>query len=122
MKTIIHVDNSEFFRKLMKTFFAEQGFVGAFFSHGTDALKVISQGDVAAVITGMSLSDMDGEEFIKRVLTSSYKGPIIVLTSNYPETEQKILALTGVKAFIPKSGAWEEALLPHLYQCLDQQI
>ncbi|MDR1301792.1 MAG: response regulator [Treponema sp.] len=119
MKTIIHVDNSEFFRKLMKTFFAEQGFVGEFFSHGADALKAINQEDVAVVITGMSLSDMDGDEFIKRVLTSSYKGSIIVLTSNDFEAEQKIVSLTGVKAYIPKSGAWEEALLHHLYQCLN---
>ncbi|MDR1030648.1 MAG: response regulator [Treponema sp.] len=119
MKTIIHVDNSEFFRKLMKTFFAEQGFMGEVFSQGADALQAIKQGDVVVVITGMALADMDGDEFIKRVLTSSYKGSIIVLTSNDPEAEQKILSLTGVTAYIPKSGAWEEALLHQLYQCLD---
>jgi CheY-like chemotaxis protein len=114
MKTIIHADNSEFFRKLMKVFLMEQGFIGTCFSHGSDALEAIKRGDVSVVITGMSLSDMDGKEFIKRLYASSYTGPIIVLTSNNSEKEQQALENRGVKACISKSGSWQEKLLPYL--------
>jgi two-component system cell cycle response regulator len=114
MKTIIHVDNSDFFRKLMKVFLAEQGFMGVCFSHGAEALEAINQEDVSVVITGLALSDMDGKEFIKRICASSYTGPIIVLTSNSLEGEQQVLENKRVKACISKSGAWQEKLLPYL--------
>ncbi|MDR2633614.1 MAG: response regulator [Treponema sp.] len=114
MKAIIHVDNSDFFRTLMKVFLAEQGFLGTSFSHGADALEAIKQGDVSLVITGMSLSDMDGEELIKRICASSYTGPIIVLTSDHLETIQETLQYKGVKACISKAEAWQEKLLPYL--------
>ena len=98
----------------MKVFLVEQGFIGACFSHGADALEAINQDDVSVVITGMALSDMDGKEFIKRIYASSYTGPIIVLTSNNPEEAQQALENRGVKACISKSGAWQEQLLPYL--------
>ncbi|MDR1957342.1 MAG: response regulator [Treponema sp.] len=122
MKMIVHVDNSEFFRKLMKTFFTEQGFLGESFSHGAEALKVICRGDASVVITGMALADMDGIEFIKRIDTSSYTGPIIVLTSNASKDEQLAQEALGVKVHILKSGSWQEELLPHLYACLDHGV
>ncbi|MDR2393029.1 MAG: response regulator [Treponema sp.] len=114
MKTIIHADNSDFFRKLMKVFLVEQGFLGSCFSHGADALEAINQGDVSVVITGLSLADMDGKEFIKRIYASSYTGPIIVLTSNNLEAEQQALQYKGVTTCISKSEAWQEQLLPYL--------
>ncbi|MDR2397185.1 MAG: response regulator [Spirochaetaceae bacterium] len=114
MQKIIHVDNSDFFRKLMKVFLMEQGFEGTYFSHGLDALEALEKEDVSMLITGMALSDMDGKEFIKRVYASSYTGPIIVLTSNDSEEEQQALEHEGVKACIAKTGAWQEKLLPYL--------
>ncbi|MDR3115753.1 MAG: response regulator [Treponema sp.] len=114
MKTIIHVDNSEFFRKLMKGFFMEKGFIGTCFSHGEEALKVINQGNVSVVITGLALSDMDGKEFIKRICASSYTGPIIVLTSNNAKEERQALSYPKIQACISKSEAWQEKLLPYL--------
>jgi CheY-like chemotaxis protein len=81
MQTIIHVDNSEFFRRLVKTFLIEQGFLVESFSKGAKALEAID-GDTDLIITGMSLSDMDGEDFIKKIIGSPYNIPIITLTSN----------------------------------------
>ncbi|MDR1030685.1 MAG: response regulator [Treponema sp.] len=115
MQTIMHVDNSLFFRKVMKTFLAEHGFLGESFSQGTEALEVIAQGHVALVITGMVLSDMNGWKFIKRIITSS-NVPIIVLTSNTSKAEQYGLKALGIKDHILKSGAWKEKLLSHLYR------
>ncbi|MDR1955504.1 MAG: response regulator [Treponema sp.] len=116
MKTIIHADNSMFFRKLMKTFLAEHGFLGESFADGSEALRAITQKDVSLVITGMVLSDMNGWKFIKKIIIASYQIPIIVLTSNTSETEEYGLKALGIKAHILKSGAWKETLLSYLYQ------
>ncbi|MDR0628099.1 MAG: response regulator [Treponema sp.] len=118
MKTIIHVDNSMFFRKILKIFLAEHGFLGESFSQGTEALKAIAQKDVAVVITGMVLSDMNGWKFIKKIIITS-NVPVIVLTSNTSEAEQYGLKALGIKAHILKSGAWKEKLLSYLYQLVD---
>ncbi|MDR2394317.1 MAG: response regulator [Treponema sp.] len=115
MKTIIHVDNSLFFRKVLKSFLTEHGFLGESFSRGTEALEAIARKDVALVITGMVLPDMNGWKFIKKIITSS-NVPVIVLTSNTSEVEQYGLKALGIKAHILKSGAWKETLLSYLYQ------
>ncbi|MDR3114880.1 MAG: response regulator [Treponema sp.] len=118
MKTIIHVDNSMFFRKVLRSFLVEHGFLGESFSHGTEALEAITRKDVALVITGMVLSDMNGWKFIKKtILTSNV--PIIVLTSNTSEAEQYGLKALGIKAHILKSGAWKETLLSYLYRLIN---
>ncbi|MDR2798198.1 MAG: response regulator [Treponema sp.] len=118
MKTIIHVDNSLFFRKILRTFLLEHGFLGESFSQGTEALEVIARKNVALVITGMVLSDMNGWKFIKKIVITS-NVPVIVLTSNTSEAEQYGLKALGIKAHILKSGAWKETLLSYLYQLVD---
>ncbi|MDR1987154.1 MAG: response regulator [Treponema sp.] len=118
MKTIVHVDNSLFFRKILKSFLAEHGFLGESFSQGSEALEAIAQGDVAVVITGMVLSDMNGWKFIKKIIITS-NVPVIVLTSNTSEAEQYGLKALGIKAHILKSGTWKETLLSYLYQLVN---
>ncbi|MDR2095013.1 MAG: response regulator [Treponema sp.] len=116
MKTIIHVDNSAFFRKVMKTFIAEQGYTIESFDSGANALEQINSGNVCLVITGLSLADMRGEELIKKIITSPITVPIITVTSNQGETQMQKLKLLGVKATLLKSGPWRDQLLPYLQE------
>jgi two-component system cell cycle response regulator len=111
MKHIIHVDNSDFFRKLMKSYLSEQGLDSESFASGKDALNAIEAGKANYVITGLSLADMSGAEFIKRLNVSSQAVGIIVVTStNDSEQQTKNLNALGVKAIIQKSGDWQTEL------------
>jgi len=110
MKHVIHVDNSEFFRKLMKTFMAEKGLELESFEKGEDAVSAVAGGRAAFVITGLSLADMSGEEFLKRLMTLPQKTPIVVVTSSDETVKHKRLEALGVKAIILKSDDWKAEL------------
>jgi len=110
MKHIIHVDNSDFFRKLMKSFLSEKGMECESFDKGEDAVSAVSGNRATFVITGLSLADMTGEEFLKRLMTLPQKTPVIVVTSSEEAVEQKRFDALGVKAVILKSDDWKAKL------------
>ncbi|MCL2209757.1 MAG: response regulator [Treponema sp.] len=107
MKHVIHVDNSEFFRKLMKSFLSEKGLECESFEKGEDAVNAVVDGKASFVITGLSLADMGGEEFLKRLMTLPQKTPVIVVTSSDEVKRHKRLEALGVKSIISKSGDWK---------------
>lgn len=101
----------------MNAFLVEEGILHESFASGVEALERIGDGDV--VITSMILSDMNGEEFIKRIIGATDNTKIIVLTSNdSPEQQQRLKAL-GVKATVIKSASWKRELRPLLVQFVD---
>ena len=110
MKHVIHVDNSEFFRKLMKSFLSEEGLECESFERGEDAVKAVAEGKASFVITGLALSDMSGEEFLKRLMTLPQKTPVIAVTSNDGEIKHKRIEALGVKAIILKTDEWKTEL------------
>jgi CheY-like chemotaxis protein len=110
MSNIVHTDNSEFFRKIMKTFLAELGHTHEEFARGEDALELIKTGKVDCVITGMELADMHGEEFIKRLAVSRQTIPVFVVTSRDNDDQLKRLKILGVRAIMHKSGNWKNEL------------
>jgi len=110
MKHIIHADNSEFFRKLMKSFLSEKGMECESFEKGEDTVNAVADGRATFVITGLSLADMSGEELLKRLMTLPQKTPIIVVTSSSEEIKHKRLEALGVKAIILKSDDWKKEL------------
>ena len=114
MSKIVHVDNSGFFRKLIKTFLLDKGHESENFSRGEDAIDIVMEGNTVCVITGMELADMNGEEFIKRLLVNTQDVPVIVITSSDNELQFEKLRTLGVRAIIPKSGRWKEDLAEHL--------
>ncbi|MCL1837095.1 MAG: response regulator [Treponema sp.] len=110
MSHIVHVDNSEFFRKLMKTFLSELGHESESFAKGEEAIAAVKAGRAEWVISGMSLADMSGEEFIKRLMVSDKSAPVIVVTSADDETQLKRIKALGVKAAMQKSADWKSDL------------
>ena len=110
MKHIIHVDNSEFFRKQVKTFLSESGHYSESYASGEEAMKAVEAGKVNCVITGLILSDMSGEELMKRLAVSPKTVVKIVVTSSTDEAQHKRLEALGVKAIIQKSGDWKSEL------------
>jgi CheY-like chemotaxis protein len=111
---IIHTDNSEFFRKLMRTFLVELGHETNGLTKGEEALTIVKAGKADCVVTGLELADMGGEEYIKRLLGVPQAVPVIVVTSQDNAAQKKRLDALGVKAVIQKSGDWKSELSRHL--------
>jgi len=107
---VIHVDNSPFFCKVMKAFLRELGVDSDSFNRGEDVLNVIGTRKVSCVITGLELSDMSGEEFIKQLLFSGHSMTIIAVTGSGNDMRIQKLSNLGVKATIQKGGNWKEKL------------
>ena len=110
MRHIVHVDNSEFFRKLMKTYLSEVGLECESFERGEDAVNAVKGDRVSFIITGLELADMGGEELIKRLTVLPRKTPVLVVTSKEEAVQSKRLEALGVRATILKSGNWKEEL------------
>jgi len=110
MKQIIHVDNSEFFRKLMKSFLSEIGLDCESFESGGDAISAAADGGAAYVITGLELPDMSGADLLKRLVTLPQKVPVIVVTSSNEIAKHKNIEALGVEAIILKTDDWKSAL------------
>jgi len=107
---VIHVDNSVFFRKVMKVFLSELGVDSENYSLGEDVLDVVGVRKVSCVITGLELADMSGEELIKQLLFSGHSMTIIAVTGSENDERTQSLANLGVKATIQKGGNWKEKL------------
>jgi FixJ family two-component response regulator len=107
---VIHVDNSVFFRKVMKIFLTELGVDSDNFNRGEDVLDVIGNRRVSCVITGLELADMSGEELVKKLLFCGHSMTIIAVTGTENDARAQRLADLGVEATIQKGGNWKEKL------------
>jgi len=107
---VIHVDNSAFFRKVMKSFLSELGVNSEDFNRGEEVLDAVGTHKVSCVITGLELPDMRGEELIRQLLFSGHSMTIIAVTASDNDERVRGLAELGVKATIQKGGNWKEKL------------
>ena len=114
MKRLIHVDNSDFFRKVVDRYLENEGIIAESSKHATNALETLKEGNIGLVITGMVLADMNGDLFIKLCNIMAPDVPIIVLTSNSIEKEQKKLEGLRVEAILDKSPGWQKVMRPYL--------
>jgi len=110
MGHIVHVDNSDFFRKAMRTFLAELGFEVLEFDRGEDAIADIAGGGVSCLITGLELQDMRGEELIRRIRPAAETMTVIAVTASGDDARTRNLETLGVAATIHKGGDWKEKL------------
>jgi FixJ family two-component response regulator len=107
---VIHVDNSVFFRKVMRVFLAELGIESENYDRGEDVLDAVVTSKVSCVITGLELADMSGEKLIRQLLFSGHSMTIIALTGSADDERAQKLAFLGVKDTIQKGGNWKEKL------------
>ena len=113
MKKIIHADNSEFFRKLMKTYLEKEGYEVDSFDSAQEAIFAIGAGSGDMVIMGLTFTEMEGEEFLSRA-ASSFAGPVIVISSSMNDERAEQLIDLGARATLDKTGPWKESLKPYL--------
>jgi DNA-binding NtrC family response regulator len=113
MKKIIHADNSDFFRKLMKSFLEAEGFEVESFENAQEANMAIAGGLGDMIIIGLTFSDIEGEKFLKKTI-ESFAGPVIVVSSSVDGKRAKKLIDIGAKAVINKADTWKEKLKLYL--------
>jgi len=113
MKRIIHVDNSQFFRKQVRIFLEAEGFEVESFDSAREANIAIGSGLADMVIMGLAFADHDGEEFLARTV-ESFAGPVIVLSSTTDESKIEKLISLGARAAVSKLGSWKADLKPYL--------
>jgi FixJ family two-component response regulator len=106
----IHVDNSAFFRKVMRVFLTELGIETESYDKGEDVLDAVGNSKVSCVITGLELADMSGESLINQLLYSGHSMTIMAVTSSANDERAQRLAAIGVKDTIQKGGNWKEKL------------
>ena len=116
---IVHVDNSDFFRKVMRLFLSGLGHEYRGCSRGEDAIDAVMAGNVDWVITGLELADMSGEDFLKQLAVSVQEIPIIVVTGSNTEEQNRHLQDLGVKAVIQKSGNWKAEIRDQLTNTIE---
>ena len=113
MKRIIHVDNSDFFRKQMTSFLESEGFQVESYNNTREASAAINAGFGDMVIMGLAFVDSEGDDFAAKII-ESFSGPVIVVSSSIDkETEDRLIQM-GIKAAVSKSGFWKDNLRPHL--------
>ena len=110
MGRVIHVDNSMFFRKIMRAFLLELGLESESFDKGQDALIAARTGGASSVITGLELPDMKGEEFIQQLATLDQTISVIVFSANTDEERLEYLETLGVVGIVEKTSNWREDL------------
>ena len=113
MKKIIHVDNSEFFRKMMGSFLEAEGFEVEGFESAQEANLSIGAGNADMVIMGLAFSGIEGEDFLRKT-TEAFSGPVIIVSSSAEGERIETLIDLGAKAVISKAGPWKEKLGSHL--------
>jgi FixJ family two-component response regulator len=110
MNRVIHVDNSSFFRKVMRAFIMGLGLEYEGYERGEDAITAVSNARASCVITGLELPDMTGEKLIEWLIFSGLPMTIIAVTASDNDERIKGLEALGVKATIQKTGNWKERL------------
>ena len=110
MAYVIHVDNSGFFRKIMRAYLRELGFESEEFQLGKDALFAAQGGNVSCVITALELSDMKGEDFIEQLAVLDQKIPIIVFSATADKHRTEFLETRGVVGIVQKTSNWKDDL------------
>ncbi len=78
---ILHLEYSDFFRRVLKDMIIQSGHSVIESKKGGDIFKLLAQNPVDMIITGLELSDMLGEEVIEELNESQFGDlPIVVIT------------------------------------------
>lgn len=103
MYSILHVDNSVFFKKILQQVTTESGATLVSVTSPSEAILTMQKKRFDLIITGIELKDMNGFDFIKFINKGSFKDiPKVVLTSNDSVEVRKKADALGVMDVIQK--------------------
>lgn len=121
MYTILHVDNSGFFSKIVQECIASSRMSVLCVNDIDSAFTLLSERHIDLVITGMELKGGGGEFFIKQLNSSDFRDiPVIVLTSNDTMQVRTTMFGLGVVDFIPKDRSFRSKLNIFLQKIIEK--
>ncbi len=122
MNTVLHVDNSSLYKKLLKEKFTEFGW--RYISAGgmSEALALLEKSEVNLMITALELEDGSGEDLVRRINTGTHREvPVVIITSNESVEIRKKLFSLGAIDFIPKNIT-EEQLRRYIEKLIKRDV
>jgi two-component system cell cycle response regulator len=104
MSTVLHVDNSNLYKTILREKFTEFGWRYLAASGVSEAMSIIEGSDVDLIVTALELEDGGGEELVQAVNAGKHgEIPIVIITSSESmEVRRKLFSL-GAIDFIPKN-------------------
>ncbi|AYE35376.1 response regulator [Clostridium septicum] len=107
MYTVLHIEQSEFFLKIVESEVLEKGYEYISTENFNEANSILRENHIDLIITSLYAKGGKIEEFVKDV-NSKYNIPIFVVTSNdIDEHSRKIINL-GISEYILKKDMKEE--------------
>ncbi|MDR2808145.1 MAG: response regulator [Spirochaetaceae bacterium] len=118
---VIHLDNSEFFRRLMRFFLIKKGVESKSFEEANQALDIIKNDKNVIVIAGTYFAGMSLIDFVKEIRALPYYVPILILTSGTASEDQHdLIQNIDVDAYIEKTGSWETSTAFYLDKWIEK--
>lgn len=110
MKTLLIVENEEKLVTLMIPYFIEEGFHVLHTPKGSEALFMLSQQQVDAVILDVMLDDLDGWRVLKDI-KSLYDIPVMMLTARSDEADTLFGYDLGANDYMTKPFSIKELVI-----------
>jgi two-component system cell cycle response regulator len=101
---LLHVDNSEFIKKNLKSALLDFGIEYDSCDRGSEVLSRLETSPCDLIVTGLELADGPGQAFVRRLNESPFRNiPVIVLTSHESLDLRTELFSLGVVDYLLKS-------------------
>jgi two-component system chemotaxis sensor kinase CheA len=78
---ILLVDDTPFFREVVRRYFERDGFVVTTAIDGNDGMRKLAEGDFDLVVSDIEMPNLDGWGFCQAARKAGYKTPFLALTS-----------------------------------------
>lgn len=115
MKTILYIERSVFFQKIISDLVSNIGYNVIFASSGSEALEILENGLVDIIFTAYVLEDMNAVLLIDQIESNEFSHIPIVLISSYNEVKDiKALFKMGINDYILKKDIRKKGVLEGL--------
>jgi CheY-like chemotaxis protein len=115
MKNILIVDDSDSFRRLLRTKLEESGFAVLEAKNGVEALSIVAGENVDLVILDLDMPELSGVNFVYKLKTTTTRElPIVILTNMTVASYQE-----DVKEFLTKANTSLEKVVETVRKYLD---
>lgn len=115
MKTILYIERSVFFQKIISDLVSNVGYNVIFASSGSEALGILRNESVDMIFTAYVLEDMDAVLLIDQITSNNFNHIPIVLISSYDEVKDiKDLFKMGISDYILKKDIQKKGVLEGL--------
>ena len=114
--TILHLERSEFFRKIVKEIVLQSGMQYVGVPSGKEGLTMLDLQKIDVIITGIELADGSGKSFLQQLQDTPFRTiPTIVVTSDESLEVRQALYSMGIVDYIRKSDLTQEHLSRYLF-------